>query len=196
MTPFWYDFILEDLSELTGPTTIMFVFDTTGSMGTERINAINIIKEIANMELPVSAEYILSGFNDPAESLPNGPLHWTDDLSVLEGYVDALTTSGGGFCREEAFTGMKNALDALLFTSPNSMFVFTDAPAKDGHLYDEVYKKATGTSTTDPFPTTTSIYFFINKGCLSTDPGWDDYDDLAAFTGGRFRLKHFLMVLY
>ena len=72
-------------------------------------------------------------------------------LSKLEG----LLVYGGGDCPERAMQGILNALELVDWFS--AIFVFTDAPAQDGHRKQEVIDAAVSKKTT--------INFFDKQDC-------------------------------
>ena len=100
--------------------------------------------------------------------------------------IDSLTASGGGDCQEMAFAGMMNAFDE----SPkydSSMFVFTDASAKDA---DPLNKMALKSMARIEYVTIT--FFTHSAGCSFR--GIKDYGEISTHTGGKktSRLKQFL----
>lgn len=92
----------------------------------------------------------------------------------------ALTAHSGGDCPELAFKGMLDALEEGPQTG-SSMFVFTDASAKDAEKLDSVVE--------DALDEEIKINFFITSGCGSSD-SLQPFRDVASKTGGRmYQLK-------
>ena len=90
--------------------------------------------------------------------------------------IASLSASGGGDCAELAFKGM---IDAFQFQPQlgSPMFVFTDAPAKDGTSNNKEILK----NLANDFYTT--INFFAKFDCGSgLDPG---FVDIASYTSGQ-----------
>ena len=111
--------------------------------------------------------------------LDTGPViyrNWTE-RSRLVSDIDSLTASGGGDCPEMAFAGMMNAFDE----SPkygSSMFVFTDASAKDADLLNKMALKSMAR-----IEDVTITFFTHSAGCNSC--GIKDYDEISTHTGGK-----------
>jgi len=102
--------------------------DTTGSMGAMQAAIKSQISDTvddwsAGGRLPV--KFTLAPFNDPVVPAPT----ITTDAATFKSAVNALGASGGGDCPELAFTGVLNGLWAA--DGPGSLFLFTDASAKD-----------------------------------------------------------------
>ena len=115
--------------------SLVIVIDTTGSME----SSIEAVKKTA-IDLinghQSSFNYILSPFNDPTW----GPVRVTKDKDIFAQEINQLTASGGGDDPELYYHGL---LDALKACEPDSIvFTFTDAPAKDDYLRDEVLSLA------------------------------------------------------
>jgi hypothetical protein len=118
-----------------GAAPLVFVIDTTGSMG-DVIAAVqettkNIVTAlIGTIDEPSS--YTLMAYNDPAGS----DIVTTSDADSFLSTLDSLYASGGGDCPEPA-------LEALLVTLNNiekgsNVFLFTDARDKDPENFDAV----------------------------------------------------------
>ena len=110
-------------------------------------------------------------------SAETGPLTRKNETEG-EGFLkalEALKLNSGGDCPELAFTGMLNALNA----GPrihSSMFVFTDARAKDASKYNRI-------SVIDrALDLEIKINFFVTPGCDSST--FQPFHDVAKETGG------------
>ena len=68
MTEEWFQPWFEYLYALDGGVTLMFVIDTTGSMGNDIKTAVKISRQIIDMPRDDEVDYILSGFDDPTAS--------------------------------------------------------------------------------------------------------------------------------
>ncbi|XP_076138630.1 von Willebrand factor A domain-containing protein 7 [Alosa pseudoharengus] len=119
------------------PPALVFVIDTTGSMFEEisaaRLRAYSIIQARARDGGHAQpGTFLLVPFHDPGV----GPVYETDDPAQFLHYLDDLTALGGGDEPEMCFT----AIQLALTNSPplSEIFVFTDASAKDRHLYNSV----------------------------------------------------------
>ena len=93
--------------------------------------------------------------------------------------IARLKANGGGDCKELAFQGIYNAMTEAgdpEFNSP--LFVFTDAPPKDGKD-NEALRKAKLTARENEV----SVTFFVARDC-GTDESYAPYHELAECTGG------------
>ena len=89
--------------------------------------------------------------------------------------IDALYASGGGDCKEMAFTGILDALKkGPVRDSP--LYVFTDAPPKDVSFFDAAMVK------TDLLGV--PVYFFLTKGC-GDEADYKPFEELARKTCGQ-----------
>src|SRR2546427_6325080 len=121
---------LKATAALMGVTTLAFVVDDTGSMGEDIAGVQRAVRTIVNTaqaegETP---EYLLVRFGDPDIGEP----FVTTDPDAFLAQVDALSPSGGGDCPELSQGALLKAVGASLPGS--SMFLFTDATAKDSGL--------------------------------------------------------------
>ncbi|XP_029027336.1 von Willebrand factor A domain-containing protein 7 [Betta splendens] len=114
---------------------LVFVIDTTGSMGNEidaaKLRAESIVQSRANSaEQP--GKFVLVPFHDPDV----GPVYETDDPEQFKESMLTLMALGGGDEPEMCLS----AIHLALVHSPplSEIFVFTDASPKDAHLFDAV----------------------------------------------------------
>lgn len=153
-----------------GPT-LTITMDTTGSMGSiiqsVKSQAIQIVNSrIGTDEEP--SKYVLAPFNDPDV----GPVTVTDDPNVFKSAISDLFASGGGDCPELAMTGM---LQGLAETEEGgSLFMFTDATAKDSSLAGNVSSLATSKDI--------KVFPILFGSCSPIDPG---YIRVANESGGQ-----------
>jgi hypothetical protein len=149
-----------------------------GIIASVRSTCISIIEErIGTADEPTS--YVLSPFNDPSI----GPLVVTSDLVAFENAINGLYASGGGDYPELSVGGMIAAVDAL---DGGSLFMFTDAAAKDEARAPELISKAIAKSI--------NLYIFnfdggggAKKLKKRLDPDSDRvYGQLALATGGAY----------
>ena len=111
-----------------------------------------------------------------------GPLTRKDEGEGAEFLkaLQALTAHGGGDCPELAFTGMVNALEAGPQPG-SSMFVFTDASAKDADKDVSVISDAQDLDV--------KINFFTTNGCGSPGSLKPFYDVARKTDGLAYSLK-------
>jgi hypothetical protein len=166
-----------------GPT-LAFVIDTTSSMSdiiaAVREQAISIAEE--RLGTPDEASlYIISPFNDPS----TGPVSTTSDFNTFKSIISGLQAEGGGDCPELAMTGLAAALDVV--DEGASVFLFTDAEAKDADLADAVIANANSLNV--------NIYSFkFDSDCDDSgslrkrqDPLADEvYGAVSLATGGQY----------
>ncbi|XP_069122433.1 uncharacterized protein [Argopecten irradians] len=119
----------EELFQLRPGNSLVFVIDTSGSMGSVVSAVKSKTQEIINLTKGTGLQpynYILVTFSDPESATtvqestnPNDIVNW----------VNAIQVSGGGDCPEYIMSGIKAA---VVKAKPNShVYVFTDATAKD-----------------------------------------------------------------
>ncbi|KAM9314807.1 von Willebrand factor A domain-containing protein 7-like [Pholidichthys leucotaenia] len=123
------------LMGLTQSSALCFVIDTTGSMRDDIADAKSVSFEIIDSTIGTPqepSEYILVPFNDPGF----GPAIRTTDPVKFKEEISALTANGGGDGPELSMSGLRLGLT----TAPpaSTMYVFTDASAKDSHLESTV----------------------------------------------------------
>lgn len=151
--------------------TVAFIIDDTGSMG----GAIDGVKSVVAGIVSAQASdpdlkptnWVVERFGDPDV----GPPFVTEDASAALSRVQALNASGGGDCPELSQGGLLQAVDASL---PNStLFLFTDATAKDSGAANAVIAKAREKSIV--------INYALSGSCSPIDQA---YVRGAAETGG------------
>ncbi|RNA22021.1 von Willebrand factor A domain-containing 7-like [Brachionus plicatilis] len=134
----WNGTTTESFIEFLGISgrTWAFVIDDTGSMSDE-------IQSVKDMSISMSNElnkngdsFVLMPFNDPTW----GPLTITNKLEVFQSKIRSLYAHGGGDAPEMLYSALLDTIKSIKYFS--SVFVWTDAPAKDTHLYEQVLSDA------------------------------------------------------
>lgn len=159
---------------------IVFVFDTTASMGDVlrqlRQHALEILEHIETIEHNITSfNYILVPFNDP-DIAP--PIITNKKREFLMAMND-LKIFGGGDCPEPSITALKNGIE--VGGNMSHVFLFTDADSKEGYISSElrnlIRKKKP------------SLYFIISGKC---HPQFYDpiYDQLANISEGQYFNVH------
>ncbi len=128
---------------------IKALMDIRGTLGVVIDNTGSMFDDIDGVKAAVGAivaavkgtpnepdQYLLETFNDPTVGTPLV----TRDADVFLAAVNALFASGGGDCPELAWTGLQRAVDAS--ASDSTLFLFTDASAKDAFLASNVIAAA------------------------------------------------------
>ena len=158
--------------------TLGMVVDTTGSMGDVIGSVKTRINGIVNGVVGTPDEpdqYLLEPFNDPFW----GPPTVTGDAPTFLAQVNSLFASGGGDCPEFAMSGLLQAVNAV--DPQSTLYLFTDASAKDSSLFPTV------TATADQKKVTLKYGLF--GSCSPVDPG---FLATAQATGGQvFFLNRF-----
>ena len=72
----------ESLLGITGDVSLIFVIDTSGSMGDEIEAAKKIAKAIAAHRRDAPVQYILAPFSDPCKYLSRGGLPYKNDVGA------------------------------------------------------------------------------------------------------------------
>ncbi len=152
-----------------------FVIDDTGSMGSVISGVKNQVSRLVNLvaDDPEKApdKYILVRFGDPDV----GSAFITEKASSLSNRVNSLFASGGGDCPELSMSGMLNAIDAS--SSGSSIYLFTDATAKDSALQGNVVAAARAKDIT--------MHAYLFGSCSPIDPA---YQAMTSETGGQLLL--------
>lgn len=152
-----------------------FVIDDTGSMGRVISGVKNQVSRLVNLvsDDPEKApdKYILVRFGDPDV----GSAFVTDQASSLRNRVNSLFASGGGDCPELSMSGMLNAIDAS--SAGSSLYLFTDATAKDSSLQGNVIAAARAKDIT--------MHAYLFGSCSPIDPA---YHAMTSETGGQLLL--------
>ncbi|XP_035687499.1 von Willebrand factor A domain-containing protein 7-like [Branchiostoma floridae] len=120
-------------------STLCFVIDTTGSMADDIAASKQRAYEIIDSRVGSPTEpsnYVLVPFNDP----DFGPALVTNEADMFKQEIDQLRALGGGDNPEFSLSAIRLALVESLPAS--TVFVFTDAPAKDAELRDTVVSLA------------------------------------------------------
>ncbi|KAK7929114.1 hypothetical protein WMY93_005509 [Mugilogobius chulae] len=160
-------------------SVVCFVIDTTGSMSDDIDEARNVVYEIIDSKKGTQdepSEYILVPFNDPGV----GPITKTTDPEVMKKEISELRAKGGGDDPEMCYSGIQLALTTA--PSYSSIFVFTDATAKDADLKDTLLALISTTKSEVNFLMTDNS----KRRRRSTRGGsFNDYKDLALASGGQ-----------
>ncbi|KAF3929774.1 hypothetical protein ABW19_dt0206090 [Dactylella cylindrospora] len=123
-----------------GPS-LGFAIDTTGSMGPIIASVRQEAIDIVNQRLGTADEpsfYVLVGFNDPDVTVYGN----FSSVDAFKTAIMSLTAGGGGDCPEYSITGMRDAVANL--GAGGSLFMFTDADAKDVEGADALVGEAKG----------------------------------------------------
>lgn len=151
--------------------TLGMVIDDTGSMGSEisqvKAQVGRIVDRVRGTD-DEPKQYLLVRFGDPDV----GPPFATGDADDFLARVNGLFPSGGGDCPELSNRALLQALGRS--KAGSSLFLFTDASAKDGHLAPLV--------TAGALLKRIKITPLLTGSCSPIDPS---YLDIAEQTGGQ-----------
>uniref|UniRef100_A0A8W8HU46 VWFA domain-containing protein n=1 Tax=Magallana gigas TaxID=29159 RepID=A0A8W8HU46_MAGGI len=116
--------------------SITFVIDVTGSMS-DNIAAVKqgmatFVDQIRQSERKPE-KYILVTFSDPVDLEQS---RFTNDGDEMISWIKGLTVSGGGDCPEYSLSGLITG--ATLSNHNSTIYIYTDAPAKDESRETEV----------------------------------------------------------
>ncbi|MBD3373879.1 VWA domain-containing protein [candidate division KSB1 bacterium] len=165
-------------SSTGGRADIVFVFDTTGSMGGEinglKDRAISFADSLASKG--INYRLALVTFDDAVDQTHD----FTSNINEFKGWIDALYPSGGGDYKENALAGLEEAT-TLSFrpVSQRMAILITDAE------YHQAGESGGGSTP----HTTTSMIDLLNSYSISTHvvgPDLDPFHELADQTGGLF----------
>eukprot|EP00118_Oscarella_pearsei_P029007 m.3463 g.3463 ORF g.3463 m.3463 type:complete len:1268 (+) comp9407_c0_seq1:67-3870(+) len=157
-----------------GGSSLVFVIDQSGSMRDDIAAAIDRATAIVQSSSQ-PFDYVLVQFNDYDKDPAFGPPFVTHNSTAFIEELNKLTPDGGGDCPELAMHGIHLGLTRSLPGS--SLYVFTDAGAKDCDLNTTVFSWIDGTGSTVNF-------FFTGDGtpCGSCP---DEFDEVARKSGGQ-----------
>ena len=115
---------------------LVFVIDTTGSMGGEINDVASQATELANqwLELSPNGRVALAEFRDQGDAFVSRlDLELTDDPVAFQTAVNALVATGGGDTAEAQLSGIMTALNELDWQdgATKAAIVITDAVGKD-----------------------------------------------------------------
>jgi hypothetical protein len=126
----------------TAPLDVMFVFDTTGSMGAALAGA----KSAANSILAGLAGFgsLTSGsafYNDPGHGITQ---NLTATSALTTAAINTYSAGGGGDYPELGWAGIGGAADNATWRAGSNRFIiaFGDAPFKDGEGYTSTSSRA------------------------------------------------------
>lgn len=156
--------------------SIIFVFDTTGSMADVlwqlKKHALKILEHIETVESNITSfNYILVPFNDPDVGSPV----ITNDKREFLMAINGIKLTGGGDCAEPSLTALKKGLE--VGGNMSHVFLFTDADSKERFVSPDLRYLI---QTKKP-----SLYFIIAGKCNDEfhDPV---YQNLANISNGQY----------
>ncbi len=126
----------------TAPIDVMFVFDTTGSMGsaiaTAKSAASGILAGLASFG---SLQAGVAFYNDPGHGITQ---NLTASTSAVQTAINGYSAGGGGDFPELGWAGIGTAADSGTWRAGSNRFiiVFGDAPFKDGEGYTQASANA------------------------------------------------------
>ncbi|XP_014251088.1 hemicentin-1-like isoform X2 [Cimex lectularius] len=167
------------IDEIDNAVSLVFVFDTTGSMSTElhlvKESAMKITSDLLNKSDIKIHDFIFVPFND----FNNRPQPTqTRDSNVFINAINSVYIGGGVDCPEQSLAAI---LEAIKLSRPNSyIYVFTDALGKD---YDKLVPQIIAlTQRKHP-----QIFFLLTGYCLDKVYPGDQrmaYSTIAAVSSG------------
>lgn len=112
---------------------VLFLFDTTGSMGDEIAQLQNNILVITGKvaELDADVRYGLVAYRDRGDDYTTQVYRFTSNISEFQANLNALSAGGGGDTPEHLSAGLYAALHAVRWRETNTaklMFLIGDAP--------------------------------------------------------------------
>lgn len=130
------------------PLDLLFVMDTTGSMG-EEIARLKSTIEIINMNLASMAakpriRFGMILYRDQGDDYVTKVIPFTENLDEFRTELDRVEAGGGGDGPEDLQSALKDAMGAVKWNSDGIRlaFVITDAPAHLDYKQDYTYVNA------------------------------------------------------
>ncbi|XP_071103949.1 von Willebrand factor A domain-containing protein 7-like [Haliotis cracherodii] len=171
------DEVFQELLQLTAGNSMVFVIDTTGSMGDDLAAVIKKTQEIIKETLGTIKQpynYIVVTFNDPGNKTD---IFKSKNGTAVITYLSSLRVNGGGDCPEFSLTGLQAAATVA---NPNSkVYVFTDASPKDAAKINYVTSMVTEKKI--------SVSFILTGDCSrrrrSSGSGAAQYDHISRTSG-------------
>jgi hypothetical protein len=174
------DFLLGLRGELTDPQfrlllgigpTLGVIMDTSSSMQDVIKSVSEQAKQVVSSkesDVDRPSQYILVPFADPSI----GPVQRTTDPDEFSNALGSIKVAGGGDCPEVSMGAIQQGVSAA--ETGSSLFVYTDASAKDTALSDSVAELAASKEIT--------VYSSLMGSCSPYDPG---FYRIAEATGGQ-----------
>ncbi len=128
---------------------------------------VNFINE-TKLKTKNTVKYTLLRFSDPEVYAPQA----TKDITKFLKFLNEITVSSGGDCPELSMKALIKAIDNA--SKEATVYLITDASAKDAHLHADVIAKA-GSKKID-------INMLLTGSCSPIDPV---YQKIATETGGQ-----------
>lgn len=169
---------LDTLLGRDGNVSLIFVIDTTGSMGDEIEAAKRIVKAIAAHPRKAPVQYILSPYGDP---LWGNTMSFSDESSFVSA-LDRLTAFGGNDCPELAFNGIIDAIEIGKPAITSPMFVLTDAGVKPGEGPKYTLDNALGVVMNNLIPV--NFFYSTESGSCGTFQRHEAFVELVDETEG------------
>ncbi|XP_045484637.1 hemicentin-1 [Pieris rapae] len=167
----FHNVLSEDLKR-----SLTFVIDDTYSMNVDinqvKLKTSDVFNTVLNSKASEIEDFVLVTFNDPDVELRTK----TKEEKIFSARLNDISVHGGYDCPEMSLTGINLGIEE---SRPYSLFyVFTDATAKDTHLYDEVQRNA--------LRKFIQVTFLLTGDCNERDsPNYKVYKELAKATGGE-----------
>ncbi|XP_065943738.1 von Willebrand factor A domain-containing protein 7 [Magallana gigas] len=162
--------------------SITFVIDVTGSMSDNIASVIQgattFVEQIRQSER-IPEKYILVTFSDPVDLEEN---RVTNDADEMISWINGLTVSGGDDCPEYSLSGLITG--ATLSNHNSSIFLYTDAPAKDELRQTEVTEIMQRKNLTPKFRVVNECAGRRKRDTYRYKRQSSVYDSIAQATGG------------
>ncbi|MBC7473616.1 MAG: VWA domain-containing protein [Candidatus Sericytochromatia bacterium] len=166
---------------------LLFLIDTTGSMGDE-INSIqktikDVSNQIQNMPSNPKIRYSLVSYKDRVDDYRVKRYDFTTNLSYFQSELDELKAGGGGDYPESMNEGLYNAISKVSWTTDNAIrlvFLVADAPPHLDYSDDVKYTD----SMVNAVKQGIKIYPTAASGLDNS--GEYIFRQMAQFTGAKF----------
>jgi len=139
-----YEFVLDTEQKLYHDTQIMFIVDTTGSMGDEMLYLQSDFSAIAEEAGDENTTYSVNFYKDEGDEYVTDCSGFTSDLQAIRNKLNDEFASGGGDEPEAVYEVLKETMFSPEWDaeSVKIAFLIYDAPPHDGTEFEAIVEEA------------------------------------------------------
>lgn len=139
-----YEFVLDTEQKLYSDTQIMFIVDTTGSMGDEMLYLQSDFSSIAEEVGDENTTYSVNFYKDEGDEYVTNCSGFTNDIQAIKNKLNGEFASGGGDEPEAVYEILKETMFSPEWNaeSVKIAFLIYDAPPHDGTEFEAIIEEA------------------------------------------------------